>query len=141
MNPCLQNHQYTIRLGTPPANLVEKILNPILKEPIAPTPEGCKLWRCPPVSDNNSVLFPLDAFSTIEGAAETLIAKRPTAFRDHYTCCIVFLNQLGNDTISEAHCGEARMEALRRFIKGIESRSDDCECVVLGRAREDKQYE
>jgi hypothetical protein len=40
----------TVRLGTPPTSLVERILEPMLHETVAPLAPGCAVWRRPPCS-------------------------------------------------------------------------------------------
>ena len=46
MDPSLQYRQpVTIRLGTPPAAVAEKILEPMLHEVVVPLAPGCVVWR------------------------------------------------------------------------------------------------
>jgi hypothetical protein len=66
MNPVnFANPPKTLRAGTPPAHIIEKILEPMLREQVVPVVEGCSLWRAP-------------AATAVTGAAMLLSLDVPT---------------------------------------------------------------
>eukprot|EP00455_Lapot_gusevi_P040657 TRINITY_DN4619_c0_g1_i1.p1 TRINITY_DN4619_c0_g1~~TRINITY_DN4619_c0_g1_i1.p1 ORF type:complete len:340 (-),score=64.18 TRINITY_DN4619_c0_g1_i1:123-1142(-) len=81
----------TVRLGTPPASLIESCLEPILREIVAPLPEGCHVWRTPPMTDQNAMFLSLDVDSD---SPASVAAALPSAFREHCTTCLVFAHPL-----------------------------------------------
>ncbi|CAM6089738.1 unnamed protein product [Calypogeia fissa] len=87
MRPAVQNRPpYTIRLGTPPASIAEKILEPILKEVVVPLAEGCMVWKRPSKSGEGALMLSVD-FDTRNGCCE---AALPTALFDYCTMCVTF---------------------------------------------------
>lgn len=101
MKPGLQNRQCTVRLGTPTSNLVEKILEPMLKEVVAPVPSACTIWRRPVASDHTAAILSLDVAVDLaaQDAVEAVAAKIPAGLRDRCTTCVAFLHPLRLKTV------------------------------------------
>ena len=66
MTPGLQNNQITIRLGTPTDDIVDKILEPMLKERVESFPETCTLWQNPATSPQSAMLLAMDVSGDID---------------------------------------------------------------------------
>ncbi|KAI9193731.1 uncharacterized protein BJ171DRAFT_524362 [Polychytrium aggregatum] len=61
MSPGLSNSPpVTFRFGTPCESVVEKILEPILKERVVPATPGFSVWQRPEVADDGSFLISVD---------------------------------------------------------------------------------
>lgn len=95
MNPALHyTTPMTVRLGTPPASIVEKILEPILNENVAPLPEGCTVWQWPSSGsdgDGNALFMSLDV---TDMGPEDVVSRVPSDFRDHCTTFVAFTHPL-----------------------------------------------
>jgi hypothetical protein len=66
MDPSLRVRHHTMRLGTPTANLVEKVLESMLREDVAPLVENAYIWRPPTAKATGAVMISLD-LSVTEG--------------------------------------------------------------------------
>lgn len=95
----------TIRFGTPPASMVERILEPMLHEEVLPVVQGCQVWQRPGNTDSHqdtsiflSLEFPVPQEGA-EGGATTTAAALTTEFREHCTTCLVFNHPMRPDTI------------------------------------------
>jgi hypothetical protein len=99
MNPALMaGVPVTLRLGTPAPGLVERILEPVLRERVAPLPPGCFLWRAPlagTVRSGEPVLVSLD-FDEREPAA--VAAAFPPDSLEGVTSWAVFPHALREGT-------------------------------------------
>ncbi|KAJ3316300.1 hypothetical protein HDU76_001907 [Blyttiomyces sp. JEL0837] len=99
MNPALQNQPpLTIRLGTPPASMIEKILEPMLKENVMPVVEGCTVWQPPKVFNENALAIFL-SINFAGNDATTLAASLPTALKTMATLCVTFPHPLRENTV------------------------------------------
>jgi hypothetical protein len=95
MDPALHySTPRTMRLGTPPAGIIERILEPILHEVVAPLPEGCSVWQRPLSSDGSAVFLSLDVAGGDDAASAAVAAALPSAFREHCTTCVAFAHPL-----------------------------------------------
>eukprot|EP00697_Spironema_sp_BW2_P018104 gnl/Spiro4/9984_TR5309_c0_g1_i1.p1 gnl/Spiro4/9984_TR5309_c0_g1~~gnl/Spiro4/9984_TR5309_c0_g1_i1.p1 ORF type:complete len:371 (-),score=91.93 gnl/Spiro4/9984_TR5309_c0_g1_i1:43-1122(-) len=101
MLPAMQNiPPQTIRVGTPPASVVERILEPMLHEIVCPL-AGCTVWQRPTqqitTSDEASAIFlSLDVLSD---TTNDITARIPDAFREQCTTCVAFSHPLRAGTI------------------------------------------
>ena len=99
MNPALHYRTpTTVRVGTPPPGMVDRILEPVLHERVEPVQPGCAVWRRPAAGlpdASRAVLLALDVDRT---DAATLAAALPPAFREHCTTCLVFAHPLRDGT-------------------------------------------
>lgn len=88
----------TVRLGTPPVSMVERILEPILREEVAPLPDGCAVWRRPPGCDGAAMLMSLDLPSANEdqscAAAAAVASSLPSSLTDLCSTFVAFAHPL-----------------------------------------------
>jgi len=102
MNPGFQNcPPKTVRLGTPSASLVEKILEPMLHEIVIPQIEGSTLWRRPQACDiKGSALFlSLDVLHDGDDSATARLATQLSSkFLGYCTTCMSFAHPLREGT-------------------------------------------
>ncbi len=102
MNPSLHyTVPSTIRLGTPSANLIEKILEPVLKEQVVSLPSDgrCHVWK--PLSEDSQTTYQgsalmcsldCDAGSSVEGFLNDLDSTlTPTVFAQFRDACTTFV--------------------------------------------------
>lgn len=93
MAPGLSNDATTVRLGTPTAYIVEKILEPMLKERVAPIVGNCAIWR-PGVaaagSPKDSLILSINAV----GDSHEVATKVPRGLVELSTSYIVFAHPL-----------------------------------------------
>ena len=90
----------TIRLGTPAPGLVERILDPVLHETVAPLADGCTVWQSPAWAGEGSsaaaVFLSLDF--RLEPAGGTASSfSIPAAVREVCTTCVSFAHPLRPD--------------------------------------------
>jgi hypothetical protein len=98
MKPGLQSRRpRTLRLGTPIASLVEKILEPILQEVVVPLEPGCFVWRRASVAPVAPVCFSLDVDAAASSADAVAIAL-PDEFRALCTSCVALPHPLREAT-------------------------------------------
>lgn len=93
MQPGLQNRQCTLRLGEPTADLVEKILDPMLKETVIPLSSSCCLFRSPARAVTGATLYSLDLSDQSEENSDyrAAIAGRLTdALGEECISCVSF---------------------------------------------------
>ncbi|PSN74828.1 hypothetical protein BS50DRAFT_567603 [Corynespora cassiicola Philippines] len=114
MTPGLQNSHVTVRLGTPTAEIIEKVLVPMLRERAEPMPTGCQLWRWPEeirtpsvqelgtsvnedhVGGAGGVLFAMNFQAT--GSIGDTISKLPDQLKRLSSTCIGFAHPLRTNT-------------------------------------------
>eukprot|EP01031_Cornospumella_fuschlensis_P039901 gene39901-48588_t len=107
MNPAMHNRTpQTIRLGTPSDNVIEKILEPILHESVAPLLDSCNIWRSPTGSDENhnvstasSVFLSMDFTIPNERTIDEVVAAVPEQLREQSTSCVAFPHPLRTSTV------------------------------------------
>lgn len=139
MQPGLMNRQATVRLGTPTADIVEKILDPMLKAKHEPVPANCHLWRAPVTVPESGVFLSMDAIGSVDDVME----KLPLGLRENSTTCVGFVHPFQEERVRiicilpqlptgdmltglsqaplkrvEAHCQEKDMESLRQMVAG-----------------------
>lgn len=137
MQPGLMNKYATVRLGTPTAAIVEKILEPMLKAKHEPIPTNCHLWRAPVAATESGVFLSMDAV----GSVDDVVEKLPLGLRQYSTTCIGFAHPLQRDGVRiicilpglptgemlkglsnaplkgvEAHCQQKDMESLGQMM-------------------------
>ena len=138
MMPGLQQRQVTVRLGTPTAEIEEKILKPMLKERVQPIQAPCKLWTKPEATCGSGILLALD----VSGDADQVTFSLPPKLCDESTTCVVLphpfregrvrvlcvLQNMPDKNILEglaalqlngieAHCEESNQEQLQEILK------------------------
>tara|TARA_R110002060_G_scaffold47359_3_gene58454 strand:+ start:865 stop:1899 length:1035 start_codon:yes stop_codon:yes gene_type:complete len=95
MTPGLQNSQITIRLGTPTEDIVDKILEPMLKERVESLPGICTLWQKPATSPQTPMLLAMDVSGDIDQVAKML----PQTLKEVSTTLVAFSHPLRRDTV------------------------------------------
>lgn len=96
LKPGLMNRQVTIRMGAPTAEIVDKILAPMLKEKVEPIPGGCTLWRQPDAKDPaDGTLISLSVPGTVERATQNM----PTILLEESSTCLAFPHPLKSDRV------------------------------------------
>lgn len=103
MNPILLNSPpTTVRLGTPSNNLIEKILDPILKERVMPLPRDCFVWRPLPIAGSCiPAFFSLDISLPADAVSESpLLISPPSGPLEQLGCTsfVAFKHPLRPDT-------------------------------------------
>jgi hypothetical protein len=98
MSPALMRAAKTVRLGTPVPSLVEKILEPILKEVVFPLQPDCFLWsQHPPVAP---LFLALDVpHDTESKEASSLISSLPLEIRQRCVSIVSFPHLLRLNTL------------------------------------------
>lgn len=92
MNPALHHTKpSTIRFGTPPASMVERILEPVLNETAIPLPQGCSVWRTPSTVQNTAAFLSLDVPGE---SAEAVVSNLQPGFEEYCTTLVVFVHPL-----------------------------------------------
>eukprot|EP00727_Mastigamoeba_balamuthi_P005606 m51a1_g1665 hypothetical protein (321) ;mRNA; f:380991-382045 len=110
MRPGLQDWQRTVRLGTPPAQLVDRVLAPMLRETPEPLAEGCFLWRTPEAAQVADALFVSLDVPAADAQAAGVAARLPREFREQCTTCLSFAHPLRERT-ARVIGGEAAAQA------------------------------
>lgn len=149
MEPALQNKQCTIRLGTPTAEIVDKILAPMLKERVEPLHETCVLWKRPSSESSQTSLFL--AINAL-GSVDQVLGMLPVSIREGSTTFVAFAHPLREGMTRvlcvrpglpddgmwrdlagiaiagiEVHCSKAHCESVRDTI---EVAAFGCQTVV-----------
>lgn len=96
MNPELRTKlPHCIRIGSPPSDVAEKVLKPILHENIFPLPSGCFVWKKPsPGKLSSSVCLSLEvglspqSFQTLE----EIVSAVPKTFVEKSTSFVAFVH-------------------------------------------------
>lgn len=93
MAPGLSNEATTVRLGMPTAYIVEKILEPMLKERVAPMIEDCAIWR-PEVVAGSSLKDTFILSINVVGESQEVATKFPKGLIGLSTSYVVFPHPL-----------------------------------------------
>jgi hypothetical protein len=143
MTPGLQARPATtVCLGTPPAPVVEKILDPILRAKPEPMVDGCFLWRRPKTAakDGSAVFISLDVAS----ADPAMVAREafPAALIEECTTFVAFQHPLRPDTVRillvipaltpQALSGLALVRAVRGEAHTSEANADQVKAAFTG---------
>jgi hypothetical protein len=124
--PGLMNKQVTIRMGTPTAEITDKILAPMLKEKVEPVPTGGILWRQPESQTGSGVLLAL----SVTGSADEISTKIPKRLRDHASTCLAFPHPLAEDR-ARVLCflpSFPSSEVLRELVHSLWIRGLEVQC-------------
>ena len=129
--PGLMNKQVTIRMGTPTAEITDKILAPMLKEKVEPIPTGGVLWRQPTTSTSSGILLAL----SVTGSADEISRKIPKRLRDHASTCLAFSHPLAEDR-ARVLCflpSFPDSEVLRELVHSLSIRDLEVQCEAAQR--------
>jgi len=109
MNPAnFANPPKTVRAGTPPAHIIDKILEPMLREQVVPLAGGCSLWRTPGAAVSGAAVFlSLDvpapagdgAATAGDGAAAAVAAAIPDSVKACASTLLAFAHPLQEHTV------------------------------------------
>jgi hypothetical protein len=105
MNPANFAHPpKTLRAGTPPAHIVDKILEPMLREQVVPMVDGCSLWRAPGAAASGAAIFlsldvPAPAATADDGAAAAVAAAIPDGLKACATTLLAFAHPMREHTV------------------------------------------
>ncbi|KAF3033621.1 hypothetical protein E8E12_002375 [Didymella heteroderae] len=96
MDPALRTRTCTVRMGTPTPFLIERVLEPMLKEKVAPMSDSSVLWRRPSERD-------VDVFVSLDvrmdgGNAEDLVEKVPHEAEGCFVMKVAFDHPLREGT-------------------------------------------
>ncbi|KAM0713713.1 hypothetical protein Q7P37_010675 [Cladosporium fusiforme] len=92
MAPGLHNKATTVRLGTPTAYIVDKILSPMLKEIAEPLAENCAVWK--PVATEGLQTSVLILSINVVGKANEVASKMPQRLIQLSTSFVAFSHPL-----------------------------------------------
>lgn len=96
MQPELMNTPArTVGLGTPPASVVERVLDPMLHQIAVPNGKGCVIWQCPKMTET-AVFLSLDI--PANGKANDILASLPPSLLERCSSLVSFPHPLRDDT-------------------------------------------
>lgn len=136
LTPGMQNCQTTIRVGTPTAEIADRILAPMLKEKVESMPVGCGIWRRPTSQPDIGVFLSID----VVGPLDEINGNIPAGLCEDSTTCVGFAHPL-REGVTRVMCvlptlpSKETLHALSAVeLRGIEIHCDEAHCDTLSQA-------
>lgn len=149
MTPGLSNKATTVRLGSPTAYIIDKILAPMLKENVKPLQGDCAVWRPNGVSQPS---IPLMLSINAVGSVDSVLSAFPVRLSSMTTTFVAFNHPLREGVVriicvlphfpddavlgglgalnfmgAEVHCGEMNQEIV---VESLHRALPDLACSV-----------